>query len=77
MQSGHSREINKLQTDHEEALAALKRSLSSDSQAAIDVLRKQHADEIKRLKEHHEEVVKNLNAGFEKRVTSIEQDHAK
>ena len=69
MQSGHSREINKLQTYHEEALAALKRNLSSDSQAAIDILRKQNAEEIRRLKEQHEEVVKNLNAGFEKRVT--------
>ena len=77
MQSAHSKEINLLQKNHEEALAALKRSLSTDSQAAIDVLRKQHADEINRIKEAHEDAVRQLNAGFEKRVTQIELDAAK
>lgn len=47
----------------------LKKSLSSDSQSAIEMLQKQHADELKRLREEHEQYIKNLNANFEKRVT--------
>lgn len=40
MQSSHSKEINKLQKDHEDAINALRKNLSSDQQAALDLLRK-------------------------------------
>jgi len=43
----------------------------------LNLLRKQHADELKRLGEKHEDAVKNLNASFEKRVTQIETDNAR
>ena len=32
-------------------------------------MRKQHAEEVKRLNEEHDKIVKTLNANFEKRIT--------